>query len=120
MIIHPPASNTHPATAPLSLALMLIFKSLGMRCVPYLDQIVPHVIVTLRASGPGLRDSLLLQLSQLASIIKYVYTCTARADPSQNKIKILKQQCSELFSLTANPPFSHVGDPHSRANLHPT
>lgn len=52
-------------------ALMLIFKSLGMQCVPYLDQIVPHIIKTLRGSGPGLRDSLLLQLSQLASIIQY-------------------------------------------------
>jgi len=52
-------------------AIMLIFKSLGMQCVPFLDQIVPYLLQLIRHSNPGLRESLLQQLSQLANIVQY-------------------------------------------------
>lgn len=52
-------------------AIMLIFKSLGMQCVPFLDQIVPYLLQLIRHCNPGLRESLLQQLSQLANIVQY-------------------------------------------------
>ena len=52
-------------------AIMLIFKSLGMHCVPFLDEIIPFLLQVLRRCGPGLRESLLQQLSHLAAIVKY-------------------------------------------------
>ena len=55
-------------------AMMLIFKSLGMQCVPFLDQIVPYVLDLIKRSNHGLRESLLQQLSQLASIVQYHLT----------------------------------------------
>lgn len=55
-------------------AMMLIFKSLGMQCVPFLDQIVPYVLDLVKRSNHGLRESLLQQLSQLASIVQYHLT----------------------------------------------
>jgi phosphatidylinositol kinase/protein kinase (PI-3 family) len=49
----------------------LIFKSLGIRCVPFLDQIVPYLLQVARKCGPGLRESLLQQLSLLTSIVHH-------------------------------------------------
>jgi hypothetical protein len=49
----------------------LIFKSLGIRCVPFLDQIVPYLLQVARKCGPGLRESILQQLSLLTSIVHH-------------------------------------------------
>jgi tetratricopeptide (TPR) repeat protein len=52
-------------------AIMAIFKSLGLRCLTYLDEVVPFLLQVVRQCGPGLRESLLQQLSQLVSIIQF-------------------------------------------------
>lgn len=51
-------------------ATMFIFKSLGLRCVPFLYQVVPFVIASIRACGPAsLRESLLKQVATLSGIV---------------------------------------------------
>jgi FKBP12-rapamycin complex-associated protein len=57
--------------ASVTQAIMLIFKSLGMRCVPFLDQIVPYLLQVARRCGPGLRESLLQQFVLLTSIVHH-------------------------------------------------
>jgi phosphatidylinositol kinase/protein kinase (PI-3 family) len=52
-------------------AIMVIFKTLGMHCVPFLEEILPYLLQLLRRCGPGLRESLLQQLSELAQIVQY-------------------------------------------------
>lgn len=52
-------------------AIMTTFKSIGMHCVTFLDEIVPYLLQLLRRCGPGLRESLLQQLSELAQIVQY-------------------------------------------------
>mmetsp|Transcript_48383 Transcript_48383/g.54822 ORF Transcript_48383/g.54822 Transcript_48383/m.54822 type:complete len:3288 (-) Transcript_48383:257-10120(-) len=52
-------------------AIMFIFKSLGIRCVPFLNQVVPHVMVTIQTCGPSnLRESLLKQVATLSGIVR--------------------------------------------------
>lgn len=52
-------------------AVMHIFKSLQLGCVPYLPKVVPHMIHSVRTCGPSsLRESLLLQLASLSVIVK--------------------------------------------------
>jgi hypothetical protein len=56
-------------------AIMQIFRSIGMmKCVPFLDEIVPFLLQVVRHCGPGLRESLLQQLSQMVSIVQYHIT----------------------------------------------
>ena len=68
-ILRDPSQSVHHSS--VTEAIMLIFKSLGMQCVPFLDQIVPYLLQLIRRCNPGLRESLLQQLSQLASIVQY-------------------------------------------------
>ena len=68
-------------------AIMFIFKSLGLRCVPFLSKVVPHIMLTIRTCGPSnLRESLLKQVATLSGIVRvsscstnnaeeYVYSC---------------------------------------------
>ena len=52
-------------------AIMFIFKSLGLRCVPFLSKVVPHVIFTIRTCRPSvLRESLLKQVATLSGIVR--------------------------------------------------
>jgi len=54
-------------------AIMFIFKSLGLRCIPFLVKVVPHMIAAVRQkSGPSnyLRESLLKQLASLSEIVR--------------------------------------------------
>jgi hypothetical protein len=52
-------------------AIMFIFKSLGLRCVPFLRQVVPQIMVTIKTCGPSnLRESLLKQVSILSGIVR--------------------------------------------------
>lgn len=51
-------------------AIMFIFKSLGLRCVPYLKKVVPHMIYTVRTCNPStLREALLKELATLSGIV---------------------------------------------------
>lgn len=52
-------------------AIMFIFKSLGLKCVPFLNKVVPHMIYTTRTCAPTtLRESLLKQLATLSLIVR--------------------------------------------------
>lgn len=52
-------------------AIMFIFKSLGLRCVPFLHKVVPHIMLTIRTCGPSnLRESLLKQVATLSGIVR--------------------------------------------------
>jgi hypothetical protein len=52
-------------------AIMFIFKSLGLKCVPFLNKVVPHMIYTTRTCAPSnLRESLLKQLATLSLIVR--------------------------------------------------
>lgn len=52
-------------------AVIFIFKSLGMRCVPFLDHIVPNMLIVVRSCEHGLRESIIQELAILASIVKH-------------------------------------------------
>eukprot|EP00536_Pseudo-nitzschia_multiseries_P002882 jgi/Psemu1/318014/estExt_fgenesh1_pm.C_410004 len=52
-------------------AIMFIFKSLGLGCTSFLNQVVPHVLLTIRNCGPtNLRESLLKQVATLSGIVR--------------------------------------------------
>ena len=52
-------------------AIMFIFDSLGLRCVPFLKGIVPHILYTARTCGQAtLREALLKQIARLSCIVK--------------------------------------------------
>ena len=68
-ILHDSSLQVHHSS--VTQTIMLIFRSLGFRCVPFLDQIVPYLLHLVRKCGPGLRESLLQQLSQLLFIAQH-------------------------------------------------
>jgi FKBP12-rapamycin complex-associated protein len=51
-------------------AVILIFKHLGLKCVPFLREIVPPMLKVMRACEPGLRDFLFQKLGELVTIVK--------------------------------------------------
>jgi len=52
-------------------SVMYIFDNLGLRCVPFLKRIVPHILNTVRTCGQeSLRESLLKQVVSLSAIVK--------------------------------------------------
>lgn len=52
-------------------AIMFIFKSMGLRCVPFLKKVVPHMIYSVRTCNVvNLRESLLQQLASLSEIVR--------------------------------------------------
>jgi len=51
-------------------AVMFIFKSLGMGCVPYLSRVVPLMISTVRSGQTTLRETILKQLATLSLIVR--------------------------------------------------
>jgi FKBP12-rapamycin complex-associated protein len=51
-------------------AIMFIFKSLGVRCVPFLGKVLPHMILTIRHCPSNLKESLFIQLSNLTLVVK--------------------------------------------------
>ncbi|GKY96129.1 hypothetical protein MPSEU_000573100 [Mayamaea pseudoterrestris] len=52
-------------------AIMFIFNSLGMGCVPFLRKVVPYMIGRIRMAGPsGVRESLLKELATLSLIVR--------------------------------------------------
>ena len=51
-------------------AVTFIFKSLGIKCVPYLSQVLPSLINNIRTADTNKRDFLFQQLSILIEIVK--------------------------------------------------
>ena len=52
-------------------SVMYIFNNLGLRCVPFLKRIVPHILDTIRTCGQeSLRESLLQQVASLSGIVR--------------------------------------------------
>lgn len=51
-------------------AVTFIFKSLGIKCVPYLSQVLPSLLNNIRTADPNTRDFLFQQLSTLIEIVK--------------------------------------------------
>ena len=68
-ILRDPSLTVHHSS--VIQAITLTFISLGVRCVPFLDQVVPYLLQLVRQCGPGLRESLLQQLAKLVSIVEY-------------------------------------------------
>ena len=52
-------------------AVVFIFKSLGMRCAPFLNKIVPNLLYTVRVCEHGLRESIIQELAILAPTVKH-------------------------------------------------
>ena len=46
---------------------MNVFKSLGMRCVPYLDDVLPYLLEMASSCSKGLRESIIQQLTLLVT-----------------------------------------------------
>ncbi|BFZ53909.1 phosphatidylinositol kinase-related protein kinase tor1 [Savitreella phatthalungensis] len=51
-------------------AIMYIFKTLGLRCVPFLSQIIPGFLAVMRTSTPSILEFYFQQLGILISIVK--------------------------------------------------
>jgi FKBP12-rapamycin complex-associated protein len=52
-------------------AVMFIFKSMGLGCLPYLKKVVPHILSTVRTCvSINLRESMLKQLARLSLIVR--------------------------------------------------
>lgn len=65
-ILQDPALTLHHSTA--TQTIIQIFGGLGVRCVPFLEQIVPYFLQIIKKSASGLRESVLQQLAQLVAI----------------------------------------------------
>lgn len=68
-ILRDPSLSIHHSM--VTQAVIFIFKSLGMRCVPFLDNIIPNMLHVVRGCEHGLRESILQELAILASIVKH-------------------------------------------------
>lgn len=52
-------------------AIMFIFNFLGLKCVPFLNKVVPHMLFTIRhCTASNLREALLKQVASLSSIVR--------------------------------------------------
>jgi FKBP12-rapamycin complex-associated protein len=51
-------------------AVMLIFKSLGLKCIPFLPQIMPPFLQCMRTKETGFLKFLFKQLGLLVAIVK--------------------------------------------------
>lgn len=51
-------------------AVLHIFKSLGLKCVPFLNQIIPGLISVIRSSGHVMAEFIFRQLSNLVQVVK--------------------------------------------------
>ncbi|CAA9998750.1 unnamed protein product [Nesidiocoris tenuis] len=67
-IIRDPALSRHHLM--VVQAVTFIFISLGIKCVPYIPQVIPSFINVIRTAEPSFRDFLLQQLATLIAIMK--------------------------------------------------
>ncbi|XP_064598762.1 serine/threonine-protein kinase mTOR-like [Liolophura sinensis] len=51
-------------------AITFIFKSLGIKCVPYIQQVVPAYLTVIRTADTGFREFLFQQLGVIIAIVK--------------------------------------------------
>lgn len=51
-------------------AVMNIYATMGMKCVPFLNQVVPGIVHVIRTSPPGRHEGYFNQLSQLVKIVR--------------------------------------------------
>ncbi|CAD7077378.1 unnamed protein product [Hermetia illucens] len=56
-------------------AVTFIFQSLGIKCVPYLAQVLPNLLDNIRTADMNLREFLFQQLSTLIQIVKQHIIC---------------------------------------------
>ena len=54
----------------LTKAVTFIFNSLGIKCVPYIGQVMPSLLHVIRNSDVGFKEFLLQRLGDLISIVK--------------------------------------------------
>lgn len=66
-ILRDPSLSTHH-TAVIQ-AIMYIFKTLGLKCVPFLSQIIPGFLAVMRTSSPTILEFYFQQLGILISIV---------------------------------------------------
>ena len=69
-ILRDPSLSTHH-TAVIQ-AVMFIFKTLGLKCVPFLSQIMPPFMSVMRSCPQGMIEFHFNKLSQLVTIVKQV------------------------------------------------
>jgi FKBP12-rapamycin complex-associated protein len=68
-ILRDPSLSAHHAL--VTQAVMHIFQNLGLKCVPFLNEIIPHMLHAVgSATEATMRESLLQQLAALTRIIK--------------------------------------------------
>ncbi|XP_050299177.1 serine/threonine-protein kinase Tor [Anthonomus grandis grandis] len=67
-IIKDPALNQYHTM--VVQAITFTFKSLGIKCVPYISQVLPSLLNVLRTADVNLREFLFQQLAQLISVVK--------------------------------------------------
>lgn len=68
-ILKDPSLSTHH-TAVIQ-AIMHIFQTMGLRCVPFLSQIIPGFILVMHSCPPSLLEFYFQQLGLLVSIVKH-------------------------------------------------
>ncbi|XP_076451616.1 serine/threonine-protein kinase mTOR-like isoform X2 [Babylonia areolata] len=52
-------------------AITFIFKSLQLKCVPYINQVIPAYLIVIRAADNNFKDFLFQQLGVIISIVKH-------------------------------------------------
>lgn len=52
------------------IAIKFVFQSLGIKCVPYLPQVLPNLLANIRAAEMNSRDFLFQQLSLIIEVVK--------------------------------------------------
>ncbi|KYQ91695.1 protein kinase [Tieghemostelium lacteum] len=67
-ILRDPSLSSHHTS--VIQAVMFIFKSLGLKCIPFLPQIMPPFLHVMNSCEPGFREFLFQQLGLLVSIVK--------------------------------------------------
>ncbi|RKP27125.1 armadillo-type protein [Syncephalis pseudoplumigaleata] len=67
-ILREPSLSSYHST--VIQAFMYMFKTLGLKCVPFLPQIIPTFLNVMRSSPAGMLDFYFQQLSLLMSIVK--------------------------------------------------
>lgn len=72
-ILRDPTLSTHHTS--VVQAVTFIFKSLGIKCVPYLSQVLPSLLGNVRIADMNLREFLFQQLSTLIEIVKQHIIC---------------------------------------------
>lgn len=67
VLTDPSLSQHHQAVIE---AIVTIFKTLGLKCVQYLPQIIPSFVIVIRSAPPGKLDTYFNQVSILVSIVR--------------------------------------------------